>query len=152
MGPRRGAEAAGADDWVRVPLQMPEAVLHDSSYTGAGQAVTDRFDTWTGYSCGFQGEGNHALTFTLSGPGREQLPPPRPPVASAPPGGHSTPFARPLRAASARLVRTLLYARAVWVGGCNRPALATFARIRSREQCDRGAAARPVRLQSVAQL
>lgn len=63
-----------ADEWVRVPLQMGEAVLRDSSYRGPGEAMADRRDPDAGYFWFFRGAGEHELVLTISVPLAKLLP------------------------------------------------------------------------------
>lgn len=69
-----GLQVLKTDDWVRVALQMPEAVLRNSSYKGPGSAVPDRFDPETGYWWWVKGTGQHELTLSITVPLRKQLP------------------------------------------------------------------------------
>lgn len=62
-------------DFVRVPLQLNEAVLvKEPQYTGTGQQVSGEKDRDQGYVWWFRGTGPHQLDLTLSVPIRRQLP------------------------------------------------------------------------------
>ncbi len=63
-----------ANEYVRVPLQLNEAVLTKWEYTGDGQQIPGEKDRDRGYVWWFRGVGPHQLDLTLSVPIRRQLP------------------------------------------------------------------------------
>ncbi len=63
-----------ANEYVRVPLQLNEAVLTKWEYTGDGQQIPGDKDRDRGYVWWFRGAGPHQLDLTLSVPIRKQLP------------------------------------------------------------------------------
>ncbi len=63
-----------ANEYVRVPLQLNEAVLTKWEYTGDGQQIPGDKDRDRGYVWWFRGVGPHQLDLTLSVPIRRQLP------------------------------------------------------------------------------
>ncbi len=63
-----------ANEYVRVPLQLNEAVLTKWEYTGEGQQIPGDKDRDRGYVWWFRGMGPHQLDLTLSVPIRRQLP------------------------------------------------------------------------------
>jgi len=63
-----------ANEYVRVPLQLNEAVLTKFEYTGEGQQIPGDKDRDRGYIWWFRGVGPHQLDLTLSVPIRRQLP------------------------------------------------------------------------------
>ena len=63
-----------AEEWVRVPLELSEAVLRGSSYKGSGESIADRQEDAGDYGWWFRGKGEHELTLDLSVPVRKQFP------------------------------------------------------------------------------
>ncbi len=61
------------DSWVRVPLQLPEAILRGSAHSGPGEAVSDLFDAEKGFTWWFKGAGVHELRLDLSIPLRKPI-------------------------------------------------------------------------------